>query len=123
MTSFEKFNVLNGLNRGDVVLLTNGEIAQFGRLKQKKFIGTMNGTSYDIPVTMFQEVLERVETPDLSAEYKSLKYNEPFFIEKNGNALLFFFQRIEGGRIIGKNPISGGNVRIDVGLYAGKVNK
>jgi len=123
MENFQKFNILNGLKRGDVVQLSNGEIAQFVRLKQKKFIGIINGKNYDIPVPMFVEVLEKVEEQDLSEEYLSLKAGEPFYIEQKGNAMLFYFERIEAGRIIGKNPISGGTARIDVSLYAGKVNK
>ncbi|AEO93892.1 gp649 [Bacillus phage G] len=121
MEMFQKFNELSKLNTGDKVKLTNGEVAVFTKLKRKNFEGTIDDKAFNIPIEMFVEVIETVDVNAKDGEIVSLKKGEPFFINKNGNALLFTFEKIENGRIIGINPVSKSRTRIDKSLYAGKV--
>lgn len=115
----QKWMALAELKQGDKVKLTSGEIVEFSRLKQSKFIGIMNGNSYDIPVNMFVEVVEK-STRDMNA-YKKLKKGDAFYTDRDGKGILFIFDSIDNGRIIGRNPIDKSRARIDVSLYGGKV--
>lgn len=111
------------LTQGDKIKLTNGDIAEFVRLKQKNFIGIVNGKSYNVPVTMFISVVEKANNNQKQEEYKTLKSGELFFIDDNkGNAMLFIFDSVRNNKIIGINPITKGSTRIDVKLYRGKVS-
>lgn len=120
--NFDKLMVVRGLNAGDKVKLTDGSIAEFGRLKQKNFTGTIDGKPFNIPVNMFVEVIEKAEVKILNTQTIDLKKGEKFFIDKNGNALLFIFEKMESGRIIGLNPIDKARTKIDCSLYSGKVS-
>lgn len=122
---FEKWNTLRTLNTGDKIELTNGESAIFTRLKQKKFIAEMNGELYDIHVNSFSKVLSRENIKDRAARSnEELKKGDPFYINKNGKALLFIYEsHNEKGEIIGKNPITNGKSRIEATMYAGKVSE
>lgn len=107
---------------GDKIKLKNGSIYEFVKMKRTKFIGKKDGQMYDIPMDMFLEIVEKGEKPKLNNDYKTLRQGELFYINKNDKALLFKFEEIKNGKIVGINPI--GNVRttIDVGLYGGKVS-
>lgn len=124
--NFDKLIEVNKLNEGDMVKLTNGDVAEFVRLKQKNFVGIMNGKSYNIPVNMFVSVESKVDlkskAKEQEQEYKSLKQNELFYINHKGNAVLFKFNEIKGGKIIGVNPSTNATTRIDTSLFGGKVS-
>lgn len=118
------------LNKGDKIKLTNGDIMEFVELKRTKFVATMNGESYRVPVNMFDSVIEKVDINKINAEKNAekknilseLKKGDWFYINKNGNALAFKFEKVEGNKIIGINPISGGKSRIDMNFEIGKIN-
>lgn len=115
----EKWEKLSNVKQGSKVSLTNGDIAEFVRLKQKKFIGIINGGSYDIPVGMFVEVVEEAKE---NTEYLNLKKGEYFYITNAKNdALLFTFAGIQGEHIIGINPISKTKTKIHSSLYKGRI--
>lgn len=115
----EKWEQLAKLKQGTKVSLTNGEVAEFVRLKQKKFIGIINNGSYDIPVTMFKDIIEEVKE---NKDYLKLKKGEYFYISNSkSDALLFTFDSIQGNYIIGINPISKIKTKIDCSLYKGKI--
>jgi hypothetical protein len=116
----EKWMALSSLKQGSIVKLTSGETATFTRLKQSKFIGMINGGSFDIPVTMLLEIIEEAKAND---GYKKLKKNELFYIVKGKDTILFIFDCMEKGYIIGINPISKGKTRIDISLYGGAVKE
>jgi len=122
---FQKKMMLADLNPGDKVKLTDGQIAEFKKLKQKNFDGNIDGKPYSIPINMAVEVVEKIDRVEEESkklkEAKTLKKDELFYIEKNDRALLFKFETMERGRIIGINPIDNSRTRIDVSLYAGKV--
>lgn len=107
---------------GDKVKLTNGKIYEFVKLKRSKFIGKNENGMYDIPVSMFAEIVEKVEIK-INNGYKKLKKGELFFINKNDTAVVFIFEELKNGRIFAENPIHGGKTRIDVGLYGGKISE
>lgn len=125
MVETQKLMQVRTLNEGDRVKLTNGKTADFVRLKQKKFIGLMNGIAYDIPVNMLVEVIEKVDVKGkeetLKKEYLSLEKDELFYISRKGDALVFKFDTFRAGKIIGINPITKSVTRIEPGLYGGKV--
>lgn len=115
----EKWNKLSTLKQGSKVSLTSGEEAEFIRLKQKNFIGIINGQSYNIPVALFNKVLS-IATEN--KEYLNLKKGDYFYISNSkSDALLFIFETIEKERIIGINPITKGRTRIDASLYKGRI--
>jgi hypothetical protein len=108
---------------GDMVKLTNGKIYEFVKLKRTKFIGKVGGNMYDIPVSMFVEIVEKAPPKKLDDGYKKLKKGELFFIEKNDRAIVFKFEEMKNGKIMGINPITKGLTKIDASLYAGKVSE
>jgi len=55
----DKFRELKDLKAGDKVRLTGGREMLFVRLKQTKFIATEDGVPYDVPVSMFEELVEK----------------------------------------------------------------
>jgi UDP:flavonoid glycosyltransferase YjiC (YdhE family) len=122
---FDKLMEVNNLNQGDKVKLTNGDIAEFVRLKQKNFVGIINSKSYNIPVNMFASIESKAEKKETNEGYKTLKKDELFYItdQKKGHALLFKFEGLKNGKIVGISPITGGSAKIDSGLYAGKVSE
>lgn len=117
------------LNKGDKIKLTNGDVMEFVEVKRTKFVATMNGQNYSIPINMFDSVVEKVDINKINeikkAEKKNilseLKKGDWFYINKNGNAIVFQFEGIEGKRIIGINPINGGKSRIDMSFEIGKL--
>ena len=124
----DKLMEVANLIEGDKVKLTNGDVATFVRLKQKNFVGTMNGQSYNIPVNMFVEVVEKVDffaaESKKEEQYSTLKKGELFYItdQKKGNALLFIFEEMKNGKIIGISPINNTRTRIAPSLFAGRVS-
>ena len=116
---FEKWNMLSGLNYGDKVQLTDGSVAEFVKLAQKNFTGIIDGKSYNIPIQMAVEVVGQAESKD--DEIANLKKGQPFYINKGGKALLFYFEGNQGGRILGVDPVSRAVTRIDKQLYVSKV--
>lgn len=120
-TEFEKFNQLRVLLPGTKVLLTDNSIAEFKRLKQKKFIGVIDGSPYDIPVGMFVKVTEEVTPQDKESASKKLKKDDWFYISQSGKALLFKYIKHEGATIIGLNPVTDVQHRISPSLFEAKV--
>lgn len=118
-----KLIAVSELKTGDTVKLTNGKEAEFIKLKQKNFVGVVDGQSYNIPVNMFSELIKRVDQSAKKDDYMTLKTGDMFYINKSGNALLFCFVGIEKGRIIGINPISKSRTRIEATMYAGKASE
>ncbi|MGD6876814.1 hypothetical protein [Bacillus infantis] len=123
--NFEKLMEVSNLSQGDKVKLSNGDVAEFVRLKQKNFVGIIQGKSYNIPVNMFVSLEEKGKEKAPNESYKTLKQGELFYItdQKKGHALLFKFDGLKNGKIIGISPINGGITRIDSALYAGKVSE
>lgn len=119
-TDNPKWMSLFGLNTGDKVNLSNGSVAEFIRLKRTKFIGTIDGKSFNIPVDMYVSLhSEGEKTPNA---YMSLCKGEPFYINRGGKAVLYIFDHIDqNDKIVGIQPISKGMTRIDNDLFAGKV--
>lgn len=125
LVNMDKLMQVQRLNKGDRVLLNDGQIADFVRLKKKNFDGLINGICYNIPVNMFIEVVEKVDVKEeenlLKQEYLSLNKDELFYINKKSDAILFKFDTIRDGKIIGINPITKNVTRIDTSFYGGKV--
>jgi len=118
----DKLAEVSKLNRGDKIQLRSGEKVEFIRLKRKKFLGVIDGTTYNISVNAFDKLLEEAE--DNTEEIlDSLEAGDYFYIESNrgGNALLFKFKRMKNNKIIGINPISNSRTRIDKELFVNKV--
>lgn len=120
-----KYYALAVLNKGDKVKLTDGSIAEFVKLKQKNFDGLIDGKPYNIPVNMFVEVVEKTDLKEkvnkIDEELTTLKKGDFFYIDKSGSALLFKYEGMEKGRIVGINPIGNMRTRIDKRMYVGKV--
>ena len=49
------------LQPGTSIKLTTGAIIQFERVKQKQFIGIINGVMHDISIDLFDSVVEKTE--------------------------------------------------------------
>jgi len=121
LKSIDKWNELSQLNEGSKVKLISGEIAIFNRLKRKNFVGIIDNKSYNIPVDMFETVLEKSEKK-INEKYKSLKKGDLFFISHNNQLLLFKFDKIKNNKIYGINPINKSVTTIDISLFKGKIN-
>lgn len=122
-TNEEKWLQVASLKMGDTIKLTTGEIVEFIKMKQKNFVGIMeDGKSYNIFINKFSELIKQSDQAVNKTDYMTLKAGEAFYINKSGNAMLFYFVGIESGRIIGVNPITKGRARIEATMYAGKVS-
>lgn len=117
----EKWFQVHDLNQGDKVLLKSGEVAEFVRLKDKNFIGIINGLSYNCFVNNFVKVVEKAEKKDTKSVLNELKKGDYFYINKNGNAILFTYEETSGNKIIGVNPITKGKTRIDTAFEIGRL--
>ncbi|MFW6029069.1 MAG: hypothetical protein ACOCRO_02315 [Halanaerobiales bacterium] len=121
-TKKEKLKKVSKLTIGDVVSLTNGDKAEFIRLKRKNFIGIIKNKTYNIPVNMFDKLIEKSNF-NIDKEIKDLKAGELFYIQaNNGDAVLYEFKQIKNDKIIGINPISKTKTKINKSLYAGKIS-
>lgn len=120
------------LHTGDKIKLTNGDIMEFVRLKRTNFVATMKGRDYNVPIWMYDSVVEKVDSNfidkinEAKREEKKnilseLKKGDWFYINKGGNAITFKFEGIERKRIIGINPINGVRTRIDMSFEIGKI--
>lgn len=117
----QKLAEVSKLTAGDRVKLTNGDIAEFVRLKRTRFIGTINGTGYDIPVNMFAEILEKADN-NIDEKLKELTGGDYiYYQDSKGRAILLEFVKFKGHKIIGRNPISKGKVSIEKSMYIDKV--
>jgi len=114
----DKLAEVSKLNRGDKIRLRSGEKVEFIRLKRKKFLGIIDGTTYNIHVNSFAELLEEAED-NTEEKINELEAGNYFYIESNrgGNALLFKFKRMKNNKIVGINPISNSRTRIDKELF------
>lgn len=127
--NFDQLMAMNNLHEGDKVLLTNGQVAEFVRAKQKKFVGIIEGARYDIPMAMYKETVGKIDINQKKEEKEknnskilnSLKAGDWFYINKNGNALVFKFQEVKGNKIIGINPINNATTKIDINFEIGIV--
>lgn len=115
------FMELSNLTLGSVVELTSGEKAEFIKLKRKNFEGKIDGKLYNIPISLFKKVLE-VKEEGINSEYLDLNKGDLFIInDGKNNALVFKFEEIRNGRIIGTNPITDAKTRIDTRLFFKKL--
>ena len=119
---FDKVITMMGLKRGDIVKLVTGETAEFQSLKQKNFIGIIKGSTYNIPINHFQELVAKSVKIDKTSEVMTLNSGELFYIIKGDNVMVFKFDRIINNKIHCKNPITNGGVTMSLELYAGKVS-
>jgi preprotein translocase subunit YajC len=121
--TFDQLRMVMELKEGDKVKLNNGDIAEFVKAKQKKFIGIINNKRYDIPFSMLVEITEKIDQNKKKEENNNvmsqLKKGDWFYINKSGNALVFKFDGIEGKRIIGINPIGNTRTKIDMNFEIG----
>ena len=121
--NFDQLRIVMELREGDKVKLTNGEIAEYVKAKQKKFIGIMNNSRYDIPMSMIVSIEEKADQNKKKEEslnnIAQLKAGDYFYINKSGDALVFKFAGIESKKIIGINPITEARTRIDINFPIG----
>jgi hypothetical protein len=121
--TIDQIKMIMELREGDKVKLTNGDIAEFVKGKQKKFIGIINNKRYDIPFSMLVEILEKADQSKKKEEtldtLSLLKKGDWFYINKSGSALVFKFDGIEGKKIIGINHIGDIRTKIDMNFQIG----
>lgn len=111
------------LREGDKVKLVNGDIAEFVKAKQKKFIGIINNSRYDIPISMLVSIEEKADQQKKKEEslnlLGTLKKGDWFYINKDSRAILFKFEKLENKKIIAINPIDNSLTRIDINFKIG----
>ena len=110
-------------SEGDKVLLNNGSVYEFVKVKRTKFLAKKDNSFYDIPISAFKEIIEKAPPKKINQSYKKLKENDFFIIDVKENACLFTFVGIENGRIIGINVLNNMRTKIDIGLYVGTLNE
>jgi hypothetical protein len=121
--------MISELHTGDKIKLKTGEVMEFVEMKRTKFTAMMDGKRYRVPVTLLETVLEKVDINKIKNEKKKesksilseLKQGDWFYINKSGKALAFKFEKVEGNKIIGINPIDGIKSRIDISFEIGKI--
>ena len=108
------------LREGDIVKLTTGETAEFVRAKAKNFIGIMNSNERRLgeKASIQKEQQRKENSNDVLS---NLKAGDWFYINKNGEAMAFQFKEIQGKCIIGINPITKTESRIDIRFEIGKI--
>lgn len=119
----DKKRVLSQLNIGDVVKCVDGKDYEFVSVKRTKFVGKHGTAAYSIPIEWFVDVVERKKQPTFDPN--NIREGELFYIvDEKGRAIVYRFQyMMNHDRIFAKNPISGTDTRIDVALYAGKIDE
>lgn len=121
-----KLEIYN-LRKGDKIKLTNGQVGEFIRLKRTRFIAEIAGITYDVPIPMFESLLEKAEpvpeSPQTNGFDIALKLNpgDWFYIKNRNRAEVYIFQEIKDGKIIGLIPFDNRPVRIDMGFEMGIV--
>lgn len=123
---------------GDMVNLSNGEVAKVVRIKKTRFIGEINGMDFDISFNMVKSIvgqekesekgkeIDFKDIPQLKSDLKELKKGDFFYIPKETrgktNCLLFIFDEIKpSGKVVGTNPYTNGKVTIDKNFIFKKV--
>jgi hypothetical protein len=117
----DKWMVLANLQQGAKIRLKDGRESEFIRLKQKYFVGVLDGKTYNIPIGMFDEVISNAPTRNLSNEVSKLKTGELFYISKGADIVIFQFDSIKNNYIHAKNPVTGTGVKIPISMYGGNV--
>ena len=136
LTLSEKREAVYKLNKGDVILLTDGSEMEFDRMKRTKFSAIMDCKTYDVPVGMFVKVLCKakvkpniisvnfpLDIPKVQNWYKELKKDDFFYIVngKGRNCLVFKFVEMSHNKIIGKHLVDGHRITVDLTFEGGKI--
>jgi hypothetical protein len=108
-------------SQGDKIKTKSGRIYEFVKLKRTKFIAKNDEGTYDIPVELFDEIIEKAPPKKLNQTYKKLQSGDLFYCIIKDDIVIFSFVEIANGRIIGKNLTHGGRTRIDISLYGGNL--
>ncbi|MBQ0137935.1 MAG: hypothetical protein KBT36_01415 [Kurthia sp.] len=94
-------------------------------MKKTNFLALLleAGKQYNVPYQMFVKVIQEAKPKAINQENKTLNKGELFYIEdgKRKDALLFAYDSIEKGYIIGTSPVSITRTRINPALYVGRV--
>ena len=98
--------------QGEELKLSNGQTAIFVRGKKTKFIGTIDGTIYDIPFAMIVTEDGQLKKKESSETINNLVKGDKFYIDKNGKAILFVYESSNDKTIVGINPINNNRTRI-----------
>ena len=132
----DKYEAIYKLNKGDMVLLNDGSEMEFKEMKRTKFVASMKGKSYSVPVGMFVKVLCKVKVevnPNIISVnfpvdilptqnwYKELKKDDFFYIVRGKHCIAFQFVEILRNKIIGKHLVDGHKVTIDLTFEGGKI--
>lgn len=120
INEYEKWANLRSLPIQSKVELVNGEIATIIKVNRVKFVGMIDGKPYNIPIGNFVKVVEVASQED-KKEYLKLKKGDMFCILYRDDAVLYTFDSIEKGKIIGINPITNIRTKIAPELFAKKI--
>lgn len=124
--NLEKYWQVAELTEGDTIQLTSGEKVIFVRCKQKDFTGIMeDGKRYSIFINKFDKIIENAKPVKKEEKVNiltQLKKGDWFYINKSGKPIVFKFEKVEGNRIIGINPIDQSLNRIDINFELGILN-
>lgn len=117
-----KFNQLALLSLGDKVLCSNGETYEFIRLKKTKFLGKRSGQTFNIPVSMFVEVVEKGESTLF--DVTSLKEGDLFYtLDARKNPVLYRFKyMINSNKVMAENPVTRTGVRMPAEIVEGSIH-
>lgn len=118
--TYQKWRELADVREGTKISLTDGTICTFITLKQKFFSAIQNDKSIRVPIEMFVKVLE---LPKVNRGYENLKKGDLFYISNGKDAILFAFECMEKGKIIGIAPITKGRTKIDSSMYVGTIKE
>lgn len=123
MNTQQKKIALRQLDMGDIVKCTNGKEYEFVRMKQSKFIGKRDGSSYDVPVEMFVELVRKAEKTRFDPS--SLQEGELFYILNNKQEpiCLRFKYMINASKIQAENPVTGQGYRVSTEMAEGSIRE
>lgn len=109
----EKELILRQLKRGTIIQLITGDEVEFVEMLRTNFVFLQNGKPYKAPASYFSRAVRPPEKEPEKIDWSKVKQGTPFYIDRNGYAELYFFVQVRNGKIIGKNPITGVEHRID----------
>lgn len=90
-------------------------------MKDRNFVGTLNGKPYDIPVETFKR---KVRSGSRSFDPATLRKGDWFYTNEHGKACLYKFDRVlPNGKIVGLNPIGNIPTTMSGTFIVGKVEQ
>lgn len=117
------FRELAAVPRGAIIRMKDGKTGEFMRVNQTSLDVMIDGKAVRVSLESFAEVVSTEVAQKARDGYKKLKPGTLFYIVygRADDIVLYVFEQIKNGKIIGRHPVNKTTIRIDPALYGGTV--